>query len=196
MRTKSLMMVAALLLFAAGVCAQDTPKKPPAVSNNPDFPAVNEIDFGLRGTMFADGSDEARFQRYRDVRDGGTIDRFRLFKDTNQYRYSVQADHIGYRDQRFSGSYNNYGKVKASFEWNQVPLFYSSTTATLYDLSTPGVLLLPDSVQSGVQNKTLSLNQAMLGATTFDLRTRRDIANFNFLYSATPNLDWNVAVRK
>jgi len=195
MRTKSLMMVAALLLFAAGVCAQDTPKKPPAVSNNPDFPAVNEIDFGLRGTVFADGSDEARFQRYRDVRDGGTIDKLRLFKDTNEYRYTLQADHVGYRDQRFSGSYNNYGKVKASFEWNQVPLFYSSTTATLYDLSTPGVLLLPDSVQSGVQNKTLSLNQAMLGATTFDLRTRRDIANFNFLYSATPNLDWNVAVR-
>ena len=58
-----------------------------------------------------------------------------------------------------SGIYTNYGKVKASFEWNQIPLFYSKDTRTLYDTSTPGTLTLNDGVQSGIQNKTLDARQ-------------------------------------
>src|SRR4051794_23574182 len=102
MRTKCLVMVAALLLVSRGAAAQtadanttagggqqDVPKA--TMSSNPELPLVNQIDFGIRGTLFGDGSDQARFQRYRDVRDGGTIDRLRIFKDTSAYRYSLQA---------------------------------------------------------------------------------------------------------
>jgi MtrB/PioB family decaheme-associated outer membrane protein len=200
MRTKSFNMVAALLLLAGGVAAQDAttvgaaqqdvPKA--AAATIPDIPLVNQIDVGVRGTVFGAGSDQARFQRYRDVRDGGTIDRLRVYKDTDVYRYSLQADNVGYRDQRFSASYMNYGTVKASFEWNQIPLFYSQDTRTLYDRSTPGQLTLNDGVQSGIQNKTLTLANALGGASVFDLRTRRDVANFALTYSATPNVDFNV----
>ena len=197
-------MVAALLLVSAGAAAQDaTTTTTPGPEGraegvgpaDPDIPLVNQIDFGVRGTSFGAGSDQARFQRYRDVRDGGVLDRFRISKDTDAYRYSLQADNVGYRDQRFSASYTNYGKVKASFEWNQIPLFYSQTTRTLYDQSTPGQLTLNDSVQSGIQNKTLTLNNALLGATAFDLRTRRDVASFALTYSATPNVDLNVTFK-
>jgi MtrB/PioB family decaheme-associated outer membrane protein len=202
MRTKSWTVVAALLLMAGGAAAQNvaTPAAQPDVVKTAgaplaEFPLMNQIDLGFRGTSFGSDSDPARFQRYRDLRDGGTVDRFRLFKDTNEYRYSVQADHIGYRDQRFSGSYNNFGKVKASFEWNQIPLFYSQDTRTLYDTSTPGTLSLNDSIQSGIQNKTLTLANALNGASVFDLRTRRDIASGNFVYSATPNVDLTFTLR-
>ena len=92
--------------------SQDAPKTAASASSR-TFPLVNQLDFGVRGTSFGVDSDPARFQRYRDVRDGGTVDRFRLFKDTDAYRYNLQADHVGYRDQRFSGTYTNYGKVKA-----------------------------------------------------------------------------------
>src|SRR5438876_7894881 len=107
MRTKSV-MVAALLLLSAGARAQE-PKATPAATATaaatgdgqidvtkttpasiPDIPLTNQVDFAIRGTAYADGSDQARFQRYRDLRDGGTIDRFRLFKDTNEYRVSLQ----------------------------------------------------------------------------------------------------------
>ena len=203
MRASTVWTAAALLLWSAGARAQDGNAKPDPQRDTPaapaaasaEFPLLNQIDIGVRGTAFADGSDQARFQRYRDLRDGGTIDRLRLFKDSDQYRFNVQADHIGYRDQRFFGSFNNYGKVKASFEWNQIPLFYSQDTRTLYDTSNPGTLLMSDAVQSGIQNKTLSLNTALNGATPFDLRTERDMATFNLVYSATPNVDWNVNVR-
>ena len=143
MRTRMTSMVAAVLLRPAGGMAQtsqtsstqpDVPKA--AAASSPDIPLVNQIDFGVRGTAFGAGSDQARFERYEDLRDGATIDVFRMFKDTEQSRYSLQADHVGYRDQRFSASYNNFGKVKASFEWNQIPLFYSQTTSTLYTVNT------------------------------------------------------------
>jgi len=202
MRTKRFPMVAALLLMTGSVAAQEAsaPTAQPDVAkaaapSMPDVPPVNQIDFGIRGTIFGSDSDQARFQRYRDVRDGGTVDRFRLFKDTNEYRYSVQADHVGYRDQRFSGTYTNFGKVKASFDWNQIPLFYSQDTRTLYDTSNPGTLTLSDSVQSGIQNKTLTLANALTGAAAFDLRTRRDFATANLVYSATPNVDLTFTLR-
>ena len=171
MRTKSLTMVVTLLLMAGAAAAQDgaTPAAQPDVakaeksSSSSEFPIVNVLDIGVRGTSFGSDSDPARFQRYRDVRDGGTVDRFRLFKDTNAYRYNLQADHVGYRDQRYSGTYTNYGKVKASFEWNQIPLYYSNSTQTLYDTSTPGTLSINDSIQSGIQNKTLALGTALNG---------------------------------
>ena len=39
-----------------------------------------------------------------------------------------RPSHVGYRDQQYSASYNRYGKVKVSFEWNQTPLFFSQDT--------------------------------------------------------------------
>jgi hypothetical protein len=72
MRTTRLNMVAALLLVAAGAAAQDTAKdttktdtgqKDVATTAAPatgDFPLVNEIDLGVRGTAYGVGSDVAR----------------------------------------------------------------------------------------------------------------------------------------
>ncbi len=198
---KSSTVVAALLLMAAAVSAQDAPSaaetvqadvaKTPATANA-DLPLVNQIDFGARGTFYGPGSDEARFQRYRDRRNGGMLDRFRINKDTDVFNYSLQGDNVGYRDQRYSASYNRHGKLKASAEWNQIPLYYSETTSTLYDLSTPGTLLMSDAIQNGIQNKTLTLNAALLGAQPFTLRTQRDIASASVTYSATPNIDLNL----
>jgi MtrB/PioB family decaheme-associated outer membrane protein len=204
MRTTTFGMVAALLLFGTGAAAQENstttagaqPDVAKTATAGADIPLVNQIDFGVRGTFFGSGSDHVRFQRYRDMRDGGTIDLFRMAKDTPTYRMNLQADHIGYRDQRFAGNYNNYGKLKASFEWNQMPLFYSQDTRTLFDTTTtPGTLTLADSVQSGIQNKTLTLPAALNGAGAFELRTRRDVATANMVYSATPGVDVGVTVR-
>src|SRR4029078_11655291 len=111
-------MVVALLLVAGGAAAQNgaTPAAQPDVpkpegASSTEFPLMNVLDIGVRGTSFGSDSDPARFQRYRDMRDGGTVDRFRLFGDTNAYRYNLQADHIRYRDPRFPRSHTNTRKA-------------------------------------------------------------------------------------
>src|SRR5215831_12174899 len=163
-------MVAALLLVSTGARAQGTPQqdtpKDPAAASLPEFGNMNRIDIGLRGTTYGAGSDQARFQRYRDMSDGGTLDAIRYFKDTSTFQVNLQGDHVGYQDQRFFGSYNNFGRVKASFEWLQVPLYYSGTTQSLY--STNGsTLTLPTGVQLALQNKTTTLASVTSTAPAF-----------------------------
>src|SRR6476660_5968816 len=140
MRNRLMTMIAALLLVSTGATAQDkdqTQTPPPdkaaaPAAASPEFGGVNQIEFGYRGTYYAANSDQARYQRYEDLRNGATVDKFRWGKTTDAYLFKVEADHLGYRDQRFLASFNNYGKVKAAFEWNQVPLYFSQTTRSLY----------------------------------------------------------------
>ena len=196
MRTRLSLMAAAVLLVAAGARAQqDASKAAPAVSSVADTGLLNQVDFGVRGTSFGANSDEARFQHYRDLRDGGSLDLFRFHKDTDQWLATLQADHVGYRDQRYSGAYNNYGKVKASFEWNQIPLFYSQDTRTLFTASAPGVLRLDDGIQSGIQNRTLTLATVAGQAQPFDLRVRRDVADFKVVVTAARDLDLSFSAK-
>ena len=129
-----------------------------AAATIPDIPLVNQIDFGVRGTSFGAGSDEARYQRYRDLRDGGTLDRLRIFKDTDAYRYSLQADNVGYRDQRFSASYIELRQGEGELRVEPDPALLQPDHAARCTTSRrPGTLTLNDSVQSGIQNKTLTL---------------------------------------
>ncbi len=184
-------------LCPAAMLAQDATSNPPPPPTMviPDLGSLNYMDFGARGTAFAPGSDEARFQRYRDLPNGPTLDVFRYASDTDARGFTVSSDHIGYQDQRYAASYNGYGKLKFSIEWNQIPLFYSQATATLFSSPSPGVLRIDDAIQGGVQNNTTTLAQAVGQAQQFDLRSQRDILAMNLTYSATPHIDWNLSIR-
>jgi len=203
MRTKCFSVFAALLLASTGAWAADETVKPAAQNDvvktatppATEFGTVNQIDFGLRGTFFGDNADKARYQRYQDLRDGATIDFFHFAKQTPTLLFNAEANHVGYRDQRVSANVNKYGKVKATFEYNQTPLFFSDSTRTLYTSTSPGVLVIDDAIQSGVLNKATTLPAAMAGASVFDLRTQRKTADFNLTYSFTRNLDLKVIAK-
>jgi MtrB/PioB family decaheme-associated outer membrane protein len=198
MRTRLLVMVAALLLVSATaesqtVTTQDTPKTV-AGSSVADVTPVIQVDFGFRLSSYGTDSDEARHQRFQDLRNGAAIDRFRLVKQTESWSFNGEADRVGYRDQRYYGLFSNPGKLKVSFEWNQTPLFYSRDTRTFYvsSPSTPGVLRVDDSIQSGIQNATLTLPNAAGLATPFDLRSQRDVADLRAVVSAGRRVDLNL----
>ncbi len=204
MRTTFVIMAGALLLTPAAARGQDAavaassqPDVPRATAapTPGDLPTTNQIEIGMRGTSFGANSDAARFQRYRDLRDGGTVDLFKFAKSTEAYQFNFQADHIGYRDQRYTASYNNYGRIKVNFEWNQIPLYFSNSTRSLYTSSGPGVLTMPDAIQAGIQNKTTTLASAITAATPFDTRTKRSVADFRLLFAATENLDLALTFR-
>jgi hypothetical protein len=57
------------------------------------------------------------------------------------------------------------------------------------------VLRLDDAIQSGLQNKTATPASVVAQAQPFDLRVRRNVADFNLTYSATPHLDLNLVFK-
>ncbi len=201
MRTRRSLIVVALGFVASTALAQTPNTPPPEPGQNTGLSTSSllnpgQIDFGVRGTVYGSNSDEARYQRFRDLRNGPFIDGFRFGNATDQRLFDVRAEHVGYRDQRYSANYNHYGKVKASFEWNQIPLFFSQDTKSLFSSPSPGVILLPDSIQSTLQGSGSTALASVVGsASPFDLQLKRSIADFRLTYSATRDLDLNLSFK-
>ena len=185
----SIVIVMSVLVSCAAYAQQNTP--PPEVNQNPGattLPGAGQVDFGFRLTGYSDGSDEARYQRYRDLRNGVVVDRFRWGKTDDQKLWDVRAINVGYRDQQYAANYNKFGKLNASFEFNQIPLFFNDRTRTSYTTTSSGVLGLgdlPAQVQSGAA--TSAIYEA--NATPFDLRLKRSITDIRVVYSANEHLD-------
>jgi MtrB/PioB family decaheme-associated outer membrane protein len=187
---------AALLVgYLPGAASGQTAGPPPAVA--PAAPAqaaepalgrfVNQIDFGFRaGTV---SGDAARWQRYRELRDGPTINRFDYRRETDTWWLASSADHVGYRDQRYVLEAARTGRVQARFLWDQIPLFISQDTRTLYSQESPGTLRVADNIQSGIQNGALTIRDVAPTASGVLTRTRRDTAAGEVVYRVTPATD-------
>ena len=57
--------------------------------------------------------DEARYQRYSDLRNGAAT-RFTVGKETSQYVFSATVENVGYRDQRYLANYSwpRFGDIR------------------------------------------------------------------------------------
>ncbi len=147
---------------------------------------AGSIDFGAR--LYDVTGDPARDQRYRDLRPGPSMDRASYVRNEHLWLFTASADHVGYRDQRYFANYERAGRVKTSFEWNEIPLFNSTDTETpLTEVST-GVFRLDDSVQARIQGGAPFSTLAPL-AQRFDLRSRREIAAFHFTLTPARDID-------
>ena len=201
--TLSFLLMAAMLVPgrlaaqqpAAAPAAQTPHAQPATASVIPDIATSNFVDFGFRGTAYAEGSDEARYQRYRDLRNGFTVDAFRFAKATDARWLVVTSDHAGYRDQRYTAAVNEFGRVKATFEWNQIPLFFSQDTLALHTTESAGVLRIADSIQSGIQGGTTTLPGVVNQAIPFEMRLKRSIADLRLTYTASPTVDVDFFLR-
>jgi MtrB/PioB family decaheme-associated outer membrane protein len=210
MRNRTAILIGALLLVSPGAARaqQQPPATTPAAQTTPattaaiasEVPKIGRVDFGLRGGSLT--GDEARYNRFRDLRDGAFLDGFRLQKETATWFFRGEANNVGYRDQRYFGGFESIGKLKASFEWNQVPLFISNTSRSLWKDMGGGVLAIDDTIQQSIQNtgsnaalRTAAIDAAMLQATQTDLRSRRDNATFDMVYSLNRDLDVKFNVR-
>lgn len=211
MRNRISVITAALLLASFGMAqAQTPPTKPPA----PTTPSTGIFDFGYRGTS-TDG-DAARYERYRDLRDGATT-LFQMSKFSDRYRFAAKAENIGYHDQRFSVDYRN-AKTSVAFLWDSIPTNFSYLTRTPWTDAGNGVLTLDDNAQKAVEAKTAvgvpcapgappaacgNAAQATLAlanrsiyvglAKPFDLQMRRDAAGVEFTHAISQALGLNVA---
>ena len=171
--------VALAMLVAAKASAQDAPASESASNGS--------VDFG--GRLFSVSGDPARAQRYRDLRDGPFLENFRYNGKTEAWLFEARALHVGYRDQQYQASVTRPGRIKAWFEWNQTPLFYSVDSRTPYTTASPGVLRIEDGAQQAG-----SLAAVAPLASRFDLRQRRDIGRFGFSATPSRNLDLTASV--
>ena len=208
MRARHFVLIAAALLASAPLFAQQTgpaqqaqkaPSAPPAPAAKPSTDILGGVvnkgtfEIGVVGSNL-DG-DAARFQRYRDLRNGPAADVFRFTRDEGRLFVRAGADHAGRRDQRYFVDLARPGKVKASFVWDQIPLRFSNDAASLYRNQGGGVLGIDDSIQKGIENNQFTLASAVARSTGIGLSNRRDTASFNLLYSATHELDLKVNLR-
>lgn len=190
--TSPALFLVALLLPAAAAGQAPAPVAQPAAPGPVSAARIGEIDFGVR--VNAISGDPARYQRFRDLRDGPTVDRFRYDRDADAWTFQAAFDHVGYRDQRYSSTFTRYGKLTTSFDWNQVPLFYSTSTRTPFRAESAGVFRLDDALQSAIQSGATTTAALVPATRRLDLRSRRDVADARFVYSATRDLDVRVAL--
>ena len=158
MRIRTTLLTGALLLASTFAMAQQTPQTKAQAGPTTDTIATPEgtFDFGFRAGSL-DG-DYARFARYQDYRDTQAGINFKWNREASNYFVKFGANNVGYYDQSFNGLVAS-GKVKASFEWNQTPLFYgaSDTLKTPYSTSISGntaTMLLPSATQQAIQAGT------------------------------------------
>ena len=145
MRTAYLTLAAALLLIAQIARAQ----APQTASTQ----ATGQVDVG--GMFTTTDGDEARYERYRDLRDGAFTS-LKLGQETGRYRFDATASHIGYRDQRYDAEYLR-PRLSFGFSWTSLPLNYSYLTRTPY-ITNGATLTLPDTAQAAVQGPTNATN--------------------------------------
>jgi MtrB/PioB family decaheme-associated outer membrane protein len=196
MRTRMVILTGALLVaFASYAQAQDT--KPtsaqPQQAATSFTPQFGHIDFGYRGTSFT--GDEARYNRYRDLRDGPYVDRFRFAKENESTAFRAEANNVGYHDQRYYANLQSIGKLKATFEFNSNPLYQAQARGYFSGAGT-GTLTIDDAAQTAIQTNPLNAESALTTyGKSYNIEGRRDLANFNLAYTASRDLDLKVQVR-
>lgn len=152
MRNTVVILTAAFLLASRPGLAQ-APQATQAPAPVPTATLSGSIDFG--GLFTTTDGDEARFERYRDTRDGA-FSSFGLSRSSASYLFDAKAHHVGYRDQRYAADFYSR-KVTVRFRWDSLPLNYSYLARTPW-AGSGGTLTLDDNAQRAVQGPTNAAN--------------------------------------
>src|SRR5688572_26054364 len=129
MRNRLVMLTAVLLLLVSRAPGMaQAPPSPPPQTAAPASPFTGGVDLG--GLFTATDGDAARYERYRDARDG-LYSSVNVLHERGSSKFEANASHIGYRDQKYNATFLA-PKVNAGFRWTSQPLNYSYLTRTPY----------------------------------------------------------------
>lgn len=200
MRTRMMIVMAALLLASATLAAGQAAAQEQTGASAPPQSGVFEI--GFRGTSVS--GDEARYERYRDLRNGANIN-LNFTKQDESYWFNAEASNIGYRDQRYAVDYKR-DKLSFTAFWDSIPLNYGYNTATPWQGVGTNKLTLDTAARTAVQNRQpgvvgIPTNPAQLAtpsiyrglAQPFDMQQRRDTLGFGAGYNVNKELAIDVA---
>jgi hypothetical protein len=154
------------------------------------------IDIG--GRLTSTDGDEARYERYRDLRDGANVN-FLYNKETDSWAFDIKALNVGYRDQRYLLNFNSKNvKLKLFFDQTPTNYFYdarSPFTCTAGDCSIPASLRAEVEAGRavGVPLSVAALSTGSIYRTNsnqFDLQSKRETIGGEARISATNNFDF------
>ena len=217
MRTRLVSTIAALLLTSASVARAQTP---PTKPEPPAVPSLGLFDVGYRGGGDVTG-DEARFERYRDLRPGAAT-WFEINRRAEKYRFKADAFNVGYRDQSYSGYFTN-GKLSVNGMFDSIPLNYLYDAPLIWTGDGQGRFTLPLALRRAVEGPTNAVAdgtavgvpcapgsgpttcnattaaQAIANRSIYntiiqadDIRVKREIFDVKIGYVATPAFGFNV----
>lgn len=132
------------------------------------------------------GEDEsAKFNEYRDIRDGVFGDVVSSYENRNGYYLEFKGENITLEDQRYKFKEGKYGKYRIELIYDELPHRFAFDAKTLYSGVGSGNLTLDDSIQSTVDAASSSTNIAntlksyMAGASSTDLELVRRTGKIN-----------------
>ena len=189
MRLRSIAFAAALLAAPYTASGQAGQVSPGVAADSAG--RTGDVDFGVRVSGGLD--DVGRFQTFADPTSGPTLNRLRYERDRETWAFTARFDNVGYRDQRYQAAFDRFGKLKARFDWNQIPTWYSGVSLSPFQEELPGVFRLDDTIQQAVENRTGTLLSYASTLHAFDTRARRDLADARLTYSITETLDLRTA---
>jgi MtrB/PioB family decaheme-associated outer membrane protein len=206
MRTRTIAVTAALLLASAALA----PLQAQAPQGQQVQPAAasagwtGTFDAAFRGNSI--NGDEARFERYRDMRDGANVN-FQFGRQTDRWAASIGAQNVGYRDGSYVVNFRNE-RLRVNFLFDQLPLNYGYYTRTPWSISTGETITmtLPDDAQARAQanyqlgvpsNRASVANGSIYAALAnqLDLKSRRDTIGVGLAYELNERLEAEVGVR-
>jgi hypothetical protein len=152
MRNRVTIGAAALLLASATIAgAQDKTQQQAAAGSG------GEVSFGGRFTSAS--GDEARYERYQDLRNGVNAN-ILYNRETANWTFNLKATNIGYRDQGYVANFNSR-RVKFSVLFDQTPLNY------MYDAKTPYTCTAGNcALDAGLRSQIQAARGTRLNATT------------------------------
>jgi DmsE family decaheme c-type cytochrome/MtrB/PioB family decaheme-associated outer membrane protein len=151
--------------------------------------------WSIRGSLAAMGIDNeresAKFQEYRDLRDGAAVEAH--FRDGGRL-LNVVGRHLGLRDQDLAVDGGQAGKYLVSFGFSETPHNYSFNSRSLFDGLGTGLLTISDRIQADLQSSATAQeaadkirNYQEQSAQTTDVDLRRSKAGVDFtLLAAYP----------
>lgn len=206
MRNTLMVYTAMLVLPATSVSFAQQAGAP--TDTTPTQAAPQRMDVGYRGSS-VDG-DKARWERYRDLRDGPLLGLRGTRQDANA-AFTFSAANVGYNDQQYNLAYNAYGKLKVNGSWNSIPLNYAYNTLSPWKYQGDNVFTLDPAARMLVQTKATGVlgigqnatdyNNASIFrglATASPMQARRDVANVGIKYrlSDVTSADLSVSTTK
>ncbi len=188
MRTRVMVLTAALLLASAGVVLAQSDQPLPSTP-------LGWLNIGFRVSEVT--GDRARFERYSDIRETGYNLDFGATQRTDERVVDFGARNVGYDDQRYTFAYNDRGTLKVTFLYDQVPLNYGLRKDGFVSTPYEG-FNLDDATQKAVEggqaigwrgSPTLAPSAYAKFYRPIDLKSRRSIVDATVQYAATPNVD-------